>query len=581
MKKLRRFFCLFLSVVILTTSLSVYNAKKVQSAEWVAGAVATIGGAPILSALLIGGTVIAGGIAIYELASSTPSDRALFVNGVKTGFQQFVTEIETNELLQNNANITEAEAIEQATATATATVADFTDNVLNQTITTGKNLKTKTVEYWQRFSSGINDVADNGINEGNGSIGIGDLIANRTIEDPHLANYDYGNTLALCMPTYNSNNITAEIGGKNYIVQGDYCYSTGGGTSYNLSTYANHNYNYLYYIYINPSSTSLYVGLRYLNITNINNPQIYEVNSASSRTQYYKNDYLPNNQYARLSDLITNMARSSLPIIYGYGSTTDSNYIKQNWRELLAVSGAVASVPVWKRTINSAFENTHLGESIRTGRRQRINSGDYVGSVFQEDALPVKRNGLRVNNGVASGTVGWDIPDSAVWDGYLAGEQPFPRVAGDTGTVVVPKTGVTDRPSSNTVEWPSEADIYNPARNPEIGNPRPIGEPVEEIIEEQGGEFYPTAIDLTNIFPFCIPFDIAYCIGKFQTPEGTAPVIHIPIPIPTRLQGTIGQSYDVVIDFNNYIVLRNIIRYFILLFFIVALMGFTRNIIRG
>lgn len=86
---------MILCVVVLTSSFASIHYETVKSAEWVAGAVASVGGGPLLTALLVGGVVVAGGIAVYEFMQTDSEDYSSFYNGVKTGFNEFVAEQES------------------------------------------------------------------------------------------------------------------------------------------------------------------------------------------------------------------------------------------------------------------------------------------------------------------------------------------------------------------------------------------------------------------------------------------------------------------------------------------------------
>ena len=89
-------------------------------------------------------------------------------------------------------------------------------------------------------------------------------------------------------------------------------------------------------------------------------------------------------------------------------------------------------------------------------------------------------------------------------------------------------------------------------------------------------------MDLTELFPFCIPFDIIYLVKKFDVSGANAPVITLPLKYPNAIRGAMGSDrYVVTIDLGDYVVVRDVIRIFLLLLFIAGLMKVTRDLIRG
>lgn len=82
-------------------------------------------------------------------------------------------------------------------------------------------------------------------------------------------------------------------------------------------------------------------------------------------------------------------------------------------------------------------------------------------------------------------------------------------------------------------------------------------------------------IDLKEIFPFCIPFDLV-AILEFLNREPIAP--HFVLPFVFE---PLNINYTFDIDFKDYEVLSNILRSFLTVIYIVALLFKTRDLIRG
>lgn len=563
MKKIKRFVALILCVVILTSTFASIHYETVKSAEWVAGAVASVGGGPLLTALLVGGVVVAGGIAVYEFMQTDSEDYSSFYNGVKTGFNEFVAEQEKQIALEQNSSLSDQEATDIGVANARETVNSFFSNTIDNVKSTTISVKNKVMSYWDSYSKTINDVADNGISETNN-----DITAISNIK-PSAINCT-GKTITgdKIVPSDNVGANCHQYDNDWYIYKGNWIDGSKEVSNDFLQPFVE-------------------LRVRLDEDNNITGSDLYlmyynAVNNTVTQWKYFRNFGSSN------SGIQANINRYSINFkTFIIENTTEAinsfhNNLSQgtNYKSLLSVVASGVYVPTWKRTINTTLNNTHIGKSIQTGRRQLVNSGDYVGSIFVEDSLPIKKSGLKVNEGVASGSIGWDIPANDTWDDYLAGNIPFPDVVGGTGTIVVPKGNVTDYPTDSTVDFPSDTTVTDSYPKVDTDEPNPDTTP-DDVVQDQAGSFYPTALDLTNIFPFCIPFDIIYLVQQYANVEEEAPVIDFEIPYPNALKPSLGESYHVEVDFADYVSVRNVLRIFILLLFVVGLMKITRDLIRG
>lgn len=574
----------FLMVMVAwITFISVFGAyqETTYCAEWIAGTIATIGGAPLLTALCIGGVVVAGGIAIYELSQTDHQDYVDFYNGVKNGFTEFVAEQETIIAKEQDSSLSDQEASDIGVAVARNTVNEFLSNTVENVSTTTKSVKEKALAYWQLYSKIMGDVADNGISSNSG-ITVGDKLKVWKCSDFSLLP---DSELVECKGTFNEYNETSTFDNITYISKGRVVYE-------NLSSYKtidttiwNFNNasinNCIPFLFAIENNNYLEVRVCGLNLNKINtwdrdfkNGSV--ILGSSDMYLLMKNDRAG-------YDVIKNvLASSSLPVIFGKFNDADRKQIFDNWRTWLSVSGGSWITPNYKRTINNALENTHIGKSIQTGRRTLVNNGtDDIQGVFELDSYPIKRSSVKDSTtaGVYSGDLGWDIPLPATWDGYFSDDITFPRVIGETGTLTIPKDDVIGYTDDDTViDFPDDTVVDDPADTETDPADNPT---IKDVIDDQGGTFYPTALDLTNIFPFCIPFDIIYLVNQYSNVEESAPVINYEIVYPQALQSSLGESYTVTIDFADFISVRNVLRVFILLLFVVGLMKITRDLIRG
>ena len=158
---------LMLFIAFWITFVSVFSAyqESCECAEYVAGIVTATASGPLLTALLVGGAVVAGGIAVYKIATTTPEDYRNFKSDLKTGFQEFVAEREKQIALEENQNLTDQEASDLGVANAREHVNNFWTRAVDTTRRSATGIKQKTMQYWKEFNAEISDVADNGISE--------------------------------------------------------------------------------------------------------------------------------------------------------------------------------------------------------------------------------------------------------------------------------------------------------------------------------------------------------------------------------------------------------------------------------
>ena len=558
------------------TFISVFGAyqQTTQAAEWVAGTIAAVGAAPMLTALLVGGAVVAGGVAAYKIATTDAEDYRSFASGIKQGFQEFVADQEKQILLEQNQSLTEQEAADQGVAIARDKVNSFFSNAITTTKNTVKNIPLEISRYWSLYNKIIGNVADNGL----GGVDI-----------QGFSTHNYTNYSGFTNPTMPIASNIITIDGKGYAKGGTikkspnndieelsvYDYATS--VSFPCMQFFIHND-------VNESGVSI-EGYIWRTEVNKDTGNIVRINS------YYYSSFRSPDVVSAINSCI---AGCTVPVFINNTNGQLQTLLQNQWSDLLSIGGSSETPKTWERTINNTLNNTKFGDAIQTGRKQLVNNGDWIGSIYQEDSVPVNKTGINEVDGVMSGSIGWQIPQT--WDDYFSGGIPFRDVVGGTGSIGVPVPDIVPDigtyPDRKVIEWPADADIQDSADYPiddpddptaDPDKPQEIPDkPAQDVLDEQGGSYYPTAIDLTNFFPFCIPFDIIYLVDKFDAHGEQAPVITIPIVYPQMIQGAMGTTgYEVVIDFQDFIVVRNVIRTFLLILFIIGLMKITRDLIRG
>lgn len=558
MNKTKRILILCLCAIITFNSVFFAYKESVQAADIAAGIVAAVGGAPLLTALVIGGVVVAGGIAIYEFTKTDSQDFKDFGTRIKTGFNDFIAEQEKVIAKEENVLLTDQEAANIGVAKAREYVNNFWDNAIDTTKNTVNGVKKKAMEYWNLYSKLMGDTADlsdtdfNAIlnNSGSGS-GSGE---NLPVQVPIIGTGQY-------LPNYTSTNNCRIIQGKSYIVKGKY-----------LGETVNERSNCVTFVIYNRDS---------------GNASLWFYNYVNDSFGYVKINRI---SYENLINSDTN-----IPIYAGdFGSTNDfwQNNLRNNWVSWLLVSAVAAGYTIQK-ILADLLNDTKAGKSIRTGRKELDKEGDHIGGIFKDNSIPVDKSTLRAieiaDSNFYSGDIGWSIPDAAEWDDYINGTHTYDDVVDDIGAIAVPTDSVREGEDTDTsIDFPRDTDVQDTSDYPRDNTndqdvPQQIPErPIQDIIDEQGGTFYPMEMTITDIFPFCIPFDIIALVEKFDVGGEKAPVITIPIMYPSRMASALGTDrYNVVIDFQDYIILRNIIRVFLLIGFLIGLMKITRELIRG
>ena len=127
--------------------------------------------------------------------------------------------------------------------------------------------------------------------------------------------------------------------------------------------------------------------------------------------------------------------------------------------------------------------------------------------------------------------------------------------------------------SDGTMTYQQYVDSITPPSDPDVPiDPDPTV-PSEDVWEppENPGQF---ALDLSNYFPFCIPFDLYDFVSCLRA-DPVAPVIEWAVP----LLG--GSSYSLEIDFSTFDSVAQLLRRLQLLLFCVGLAFKTRDLIKG
>lgn len=143
----------------------------------------------------------------------------------------------------------------------------------------------------------------------------------------------------------------------------------------------------------------------------------------------------------------------------------------------------------------------------------------------------------------------------------------LPDIIGDYVAITVPEYVPDPAPDVDPTPDidPTPDMIINPI--PDIDPIETDNTNIKDVTDE--------SIGLTEVFPFCVPFDLIRLISLFQS-TAKAPYFEIPFYIKM-----IDFEYTFVLDFSQFDSLAQVVRVFTLLFFCLGLVTATRSLIKG
>lgn len=272
-----------------------------------------------------------------------------------------------------------------------------------------------------------------------------------------------------------------------------------------------------------------------------------------------------------------------------YADTTGDLYIYSSYPIVkIPVNGATYDeMSIAMDSFKSNYTNYSFtfGNDIPSWRKPIENNDIKIrtvdGNPIMENYDIISRTGSYVNDGVVVGDRSITVPQVGVledlYNRYLKGELTYQEyinlvnksigvIGVDTTSddVIVNDRGVTlplDTPIINDKTLTDEKEVVSDV----------ITEEREEVNESSVSDFP----DLTEIFPFCIPFDVLRLL-KIMKSTPTAPYFEIPVDIPW-----FGVSYTMIVDFTQFEMLSHITRSFLSIIWVVFLILSTRKLIKA
>lgn len=601
-------------------SVFVSYEETVKASDWVenltngAGITATVtsiltsaGASPLLIAMLMGGSALVTSGVFVDYITSTPIDQLKtdikeMGNDIKGLYETWLERGERQRIQAENALLSAEEVASQAITSAKNKAQKFWDNAVNVKGET-KDLEKEDFHNWQSFNVEMNnmyiDMYKSYTNDTNKNE------YQKWVKESAYDIFNYNN---------NANSIVKkEINGKEYITSGlgfenkkmnervdsiPFCRllfeKLDDGT---ICVYLTN----MYYNYVNGSITTI-----------SNNKIIHGYRGTVIQDEYIQEQLNSSSVYTYLDDrgrydgdiFIENVKDDYSVLSINNGGNDD---LDESLKEMLK---RIAQMNLLKALI----------ENYQRVKEERENQGG--GAVkertpVKEGNVPIKASSVKSSTTTNdqtgeeektyTGAVGWSVPDDqttaqtivnyyiydheGVYDDSLPYDYPYDdvgvadpsypdeRTRGATGVLSIPDENVHPKSGTNEIDRdaPVEGTAEATADPDDPDDPVDPEKPFNEIFENL--PYVPQNMDLTQLFPFCIPFDIIYLFEKFQADRAEAPVLELVIPMPDNVG--MGDGYHFTIDFQRFVVLRDIIYIFLLLGFILGLMKLTRGIIRG
>lgn len=551
MKCIKRILLIFISVCIIgVTVITDYQEVKavdIPTAFW-----GTLEASRAFwTALQAGGGVRGGGVSMAAFEHSNREDMHNLQVQVMLAYTAFCIWKEKTALKTDHPDWTEEQINQQAEVDGRLASDRFQNSAINVSDTT-QNLTLKDYGYWKEFCRSMYDISVNGLNQVE--------INPNTVIKPHFVNNSSITNVSL-MDNRGSNII--DYDGLLFLAKGQTIdYVSGNVFEIEPTNIPNDRFRVPYIGYFS-TGDYIYILGYYVDFNRLSGQYI-----AMNRF-LFKNYLWVNYGIEYLNRFLSNTN------IVVYASNADTSVIQdiesfgQN-KDNLAISLGSQNVEPYQQELQNALDNTEAGKAIKEGAKNGQEE------IVKDGSIPIKRTSVKTGEETATGAVGWDVPDARTLEGAIAVPDTQDDVVEGMGIITVPEDVVTPKSDDTVAEWAKDEPVSIPDTRDE-----PISKPIDDVISEQGGEYYPGQISLDEFFPFCIPFDIIYLFNKFRAPE-RAPVITIPIMYGSGLASALGTDrYNVVIDFNDFVILRDIIRVFALIGFLIGLMQITRNLIRG
>lgn len=534
-----------MAIVFYMVFISVFSSYK-QSVK--AADVVLVGGyvalKELLTAILVGGGVVATAYGMDCLMNASDEDVYRFKKAVQDGFEDYCVERAERDWENINSQITTTQT---ATEYAKNVSSDFFNKALTSGKSTVKNVSLTAMNWWQEYCSILNDCYSGEFDSSGNSGDLGFNVEN--VVNPNYVKKLEGYTMS-------GGNVTMPKLNKTF-----------------------KGYSNMGYAYQCDMVVISYAGDWYVNQYNVYN-HVYCFNNSFNPVSHDSNliaTHVSIDSLDFISEIPVVMAKKDVN-----GWFDDSNWsngevwnIAKSYCQNYVTPIENDDLPTAFRWLNDLRGNNDIVDHAFS------NAGDVPDIIdFKNDIWVRKKSITDAQSGGYSGSIGWDIPGADLWQKYLNGEISLQELLSLLGALGIPKDKVGVGEREGTISIPGDTVVDYP-KDYSLDTPHDYDEPYEG--EGEGSfEGYKenlniTAIPLSELFPFCIPFDIILLFQKLVPDKTTAPTFEMNFEF-----SRFGlQDYTYVFDFADFIILSTVLRDMLTLLFIYGLMVVTRSIIRG
>lgn len=584
MNILKRFLCVFLVCTILTSSISVAYTKPTYGMDVVLGGFLAYEGVKELLIIIgaVGGVCVAHDL-YQEMKDWDFSKVKEWKDKMVDGFSSYAEQYASIKY-QNINN--EIETIDRAKEKTTEIVNEFNNKVLKPTGGKVKDLSIDTYNAIKGFSDELNNTYTGKYDNTNEVIGNVQAVPDNfkvdyapTTSDTSSVYYPVPKNGTATFECYNRSTDTVKT---TFTVKGDWS---------NNKIYIDSNGQIHGNLSLVIGNTWGASGYAKNYVWAVNQYNIYNI--SGSRDNYTFNVTV--NGGFSLSEVDYSNGgikciSQDIPYFIRPYDVSQNDYIKQIIDACItsSVSTIVNGIPTYVGKLKD-ITNTDVGAKIKD--KVKTNGIDSC-KVWDGSDVWVRKDTVIPNDDVIDTSIGYDIPNDDVIEKWLEGQIDFPDVIDNT--ISIPWDYPIDYPNDTTitipwdypVDYPRDWDWYRdiPIDNPIVVDPdkpydpdKPITNEYTDPFDSHGENLKVVAFDLTELFPFCIPFDIIMLFKKLLPNSESIPKYEFKFDFSKWCMGV----YSYTIDFADFQILATITRDMLFLLFILGLMKITRSLIRG
>ena len=303
---------------------------------------------------------------------------------------------------------------------------------------------------------------------------------------------------------------------------------------------------------------------------------VYPVNSVYiarvGNNLYYAN---PTSAYQTVHTLSQNTNGTWSSSNYNVSKNNYFSFNKWNEGQLYNLSGNYVTYASTTELANAVSRQGGVPSGAKPYSPDVIGSnGNQRPSNYSQPTNPESWPDLKPNENLTEDNTGIQpIP----WDDYMDQVQVFNQNTTNNNTTIQQGDTYNNFVTNYITEVQTADQVETPDYNPVVPEqPQPEEKPENTTEEDIENESYMTTPGLQDVFPFCIPFDVASLFGSFGTIEREAPKITFPL-----VSQLFGIDEEIVLDLAMFDTVATILRTVELIGFALGLAFVTRYLIGG